>query len=188
MSRATEKAFKHQILLAPVGFSPQPRRIRRSSSIAWKTRALYAMRRRFYFQVLKSDVKLKQRWSSHYFISRIGAPDTKEFLCRETFYVAQMSKQEHAVKFRSYWYWCRLRSFQILEWLWELDVNDYCWVLHQYLKGFIVTKRPILAEVERYDERASEEIAIQIFGKWRDSIYRDSDKEQAETLQRSAFK
>lgn len=140
------------------------------------------MRRRYYFQVLKANVKLKQRWWNNYCILRIGAPDVGEFLCRDTFYVAQISLPGDAVKFKNYWYWCRLRSFQILEWLWALDTNDYCWNLHQFLKGFIVTKRPILSEVERYDSRTSEEITCQVLGEWAAAIYRNTDEEKIRPL------
>jgi hypothetical protein len=180
--RAIKKAFKHKILLAPEGYLPPLGKIRKRASIVWKERALNAMRRRFYFQVLKSNVKLKQRWWNNYCIKRIGVPDAREFLCRETFYVAEMSNKLDAQKFRNYWYWCRRRSFEILEWLWKLDANDYCWSLHVYLKGLIVTKRPILSEIERYDAKSSEEIALQIFGKWKDTIHGISDKKEAASL------
>ena len=136
------------------------------------------MRRRYYFQVLKSGVKLKQKWWNNYCITRIGAPRSGEFLCQETFYVAQISLPADAVKFHDYWYWCRLRSFQILEWLWTLDARSYGWKLHQFLKVFIVTKRPILSEIERYDAKTSEEIAFQIFGEWGASIYGGANKEK----------
>lgn len=157
---------------------PGRRRIRRCASAEWKRRALHVMRRRYYFQVLKAHVKLKQRWQNNYCITRIGAPDVKEFLCPETFYVARMSTMKDAVKFREYWYWCRRRSFEILLWLWELDEEDYCWRLHMYLKGFIVTRRPIMSEVERYESQETNAIRVQVFGEWRTAIYRDSDKAQ----------
>jgi hypothetical protein len=182
VSSATKKAFKHRIQLAPHDFSPRSGKARKHASLDWKEKALYVMRRRYYFQVLKANVKLKQRWWNNYFINRIGAPEVGEFLCSETFYVAQISLPTDAVKFRSYWYWCRLRSFQILEWLWNLDAKDYGWKLHQYLKGFIVTKRPILSEVERYDTKASEEIALQIFGDWSTAIYRNANEEKIRAL------
>lgn len=182
MSSATKKAFKHRIQLAPQEFLPKQKAVRKHASIKWKENALYVMRRRYYFQVLKANVKLKQRWWNNYCIIRAGAPEVGEFLCSETFYVAQISLPADAVKFRSYWYWCRLRSFQILEWLWNLEANDYGWRLHQYLKGFIVTKRPILSEVERYDTKASEEIALQVFGDWGAAIYRGANEEKIRAL------
>lgn len=140
------------------------------------------MRRRFYFQVLKADVKLKQRWWNNYCITRIGAPNQNEFLCSETFYVAQISNKADAVKYKRYWYWCRRKSFDVLEWLWKLETKDYCWSLHLYLKGLIVTKRPILSEVERYESKDTREIAIQIFGKWRNTIYGNSNEETIDAL------
>ena len=188
MPKATRSAFKHGILLRPQGHSFQREKKRRSASIHWKQRALYVMRRRFYFQVLKAHVKLKYRWGNYYCITRIGAPEVKEFLCQETFYVAQMSKKEDAAKFRNYWYWCRRRSFEILEWLWNLQAEDYCWGLHQYLKGFIVTKRPIMSEVERYDAKSSEEILREILATRRAFNNGESGEEQIASMQRSLIK
>lgn len=188
MSNAPKKPFKHGILVAVPDFTPKPKRRRKRSSCLWKERALYAMRRSFYFQVLKANVKLKQKWWNNYCILRIGAPDPGEFLCPESFYVATISKNTDAVKFRSYWYWCRMRSYQILEWLWSIDVDDYCWKLHVHLKGLIVTKRPILSEIERYDSKSSEEIALQIFGKWRTAIYGNTDKKKNNAVQGGSFK
>jgi hypothetical protein len=182
VSSATRKAFKHRILLAPQEFLPDRATVRKHASMEWRENSLYNMRRRYYFQVLKSNIKLKQRWWNNYCITRIGAPDIGEFLCPETFYVAQISLPADAIKFRQYWYWCRLRSFQILEWLWQINAKDYNWKLHQFLKGFIVTKRPILSEVQRYDTKASEEIALQILGDWASAIYRSANEEKIRPL------
>jgi hypothetical protein len=181
-------AFKHGILLRAEGHSLKQSKIRRSASLTWKQKALHVMRRRFYFQVLKAHVKLKYRWGNYYCITRIGAPGVKEFLCRETFYVAQISKKEDAVKFREYWYWCRRRSFEILEWLWNLRAEDYCWKLHMYLKGFIVTKRPIMSEVDRYESKGSEKILRQILRTRRAFIDTGASEKAFESLQRSSFK
>ncbi|MFZ9658658.1 MAG: hypothetical protein ACO29Z_08270, partial [Crocinitomicaceae bacterium] len=152
--KATKQSFKHLIAIAPKGFEPRRQAPKRHSSMAWKERAIYAMRRRFYFQVLKSNVKFKQKWWNNYCITRIGAPCPGEFLCPETFYVAEISKIADAHKFRQYWYWCRRKSFEILEWLWNLKTENYCIQLHEYLNAFIVTKRPILSEIRRYDSKS----------------------------------
>lgn len=188
MPKAMRSAFKHGILLRPRGHSFQREKKRRCASINWKQKALYVMRRRFYFQVLKAHVKLKYRWVNYYCITRIGAPEVKEFLCQETFYVAQISKKEDAAKFREYWYWCRRRSFEILEWLWNLQAEDYCWKLHQYLKGFIVTKRPIMSEVERYDTKSSEEILCEILRARRAFNNGESGEKEIASMQRSLIK
>ena len=182
MTKAVKKSFKHRIAIAPIGFEPNKRTPRRYSSIAWKRRAIYIMRRRFYFQVLKANSKLRQNWWNHYCITRIGAPGPGEFLCHETFYVAEISKITDAKKFRRYWYWCRRRSFEILEWLWNLKTENYCIQLHEYLNGFIVTKRPILSEIRRYDSSGEQEIILQVFGKWKNSIYGSSNKKEAPSL------
>jgi hypothetical protein len=58
VSSATKKAFKHRIQLAPQEFLPKQKAVRRHASIKWKENALYVMRRRYYFQVLKANVKL----------------------------------------------------------------------------------------------------------------------------------
>jgi len=176
------KPFKHRILLAPQDFLPKAKPVSKYTSIDWKRRALYIMRRKYYFQVLKSNIKLKQRWWNNYCITRIGAADVGEFFCRETFYVAQISKAEDAVKFRNYWYWCRLRSFEILEWLWGIQEKDYCWGLHLHLKCLIVTRRPVMSELTRYDSKASEEIALQVFGDWRPAIYKGADEKKIRPL------
>ena len=188
MPKATRSAFKHGILLRPQGHSFQRERVNNYCSLDWKENALYVMRRRFYFQVLKAHVKLKFRWWNYYCITRIGAPSVKEFLCQETFYVAQISKKEDAERFRNYWYWCRKRSFEILEWLWNLRAEDYCWDLHQYLKGFIVTKRPIMSEVERYDEKSSEEICCEILRTRRAFNDGESGETEIAFMQRSVIK
>lgn len=137
---------------------------------------------RFYFQVLKANVKLKQKWWNNYSIQRIGAPSVCEFLCQETFYVAAISRQTDAVKFREYWYWCRRKSFEILKWLWELETEEYSWRLHLHLKGLLVTKRPILSEVERYESKAQSEITLQIFRDWDAAIYRGANEETIRPL------
>jgi len=162
--RATKRAFKHGIVIASSEVQVDFVRKRRHSSIAWKEQALYVMRRNFYFQVLKSGVKLKQKWWNNYCITRIGVPEAGEFLCHETFYVAEISRIEDSVKFRNYWYWCRKKSLDILKWLWGLPAEEYSWKLHIYLKSLIVTKRPILSELQRYDSKTAEEITLQIFG------------------------
>jgi hypothetical protein len=126
---------------------------------------------RFYFQVLKADVKMRQRWINNYCILRVGVPGEKEFLCRETFYVASMSLKSDAARFRSYWYWCKKKSLEILEWLWSIKEEDYSWRLHIYLKGIIVTRRPILSEIKRYEAKTAEEITLQVFREWKSSIY-----------------
>lgn len=153
----------------------------------WKHRALYVMRRRYYFQVLKAHEKLKQRWINNYCITRIGAPDVKEFLCHETYYVAQMSTMQDARKYKNYWYWCRKKSFEILMWLWGLDVESYGWKLHMYLKGFIVTPRPILSEVYRYDDKGESKIARQIFKQWRPIIDRSANEDEIFAVQGGTF-
>lgn len=146
------------------------------------------MRMRFYFQVIKSDVKMKQRWWNNYCILRIGVPGSKEFLCQETFYVAQMSEKSDAEKFRAYWYWCKCKSLEILAWLWSIGESDYSWRLHIYLKGLIVTRRPILSEVKRYEAKTAEEIALQVFRERDAVVYRDTDKEKICSLQGGTWK
>lgn len=158
-----------------MGYLPPRSTQKRSSSIDWKRRALSAMRRRFYFQVLKADFKLKQKWWNNYCILRIGAPGKKEFLCQETFYVACMSKESDAKKFREYWYWCKRKSLEILIWLWNLPAENYSWSLHVCLLGLIVTKRPILSEIQRYESKTSQEIAFQIFREWGTFIHRGAN-------------
>lgn len=103
-------------------------------------------------------------------------------MCRETFYVGAMSLPSDAVKFRQYWYWCRQKSFDILLWLWELDVNEYSWKLHLHLKALLVTKRPILSEVERYEAKKQDEITLQVFRDWKAAIYRGTDEEKIRPL------
>jgi hypothetical protein len=139
--------------------------------MAWKERAIRLMRMKFYFQVIKANAKVKQRWWSNYCIKRIGVPTEKEFLCQETFYVASMSTKRDAAKFRSYWYWCKRKSIDILAWLLKLDESDYSWKLHVHLRELIVTRRPILSEIKRYEAKTAEEIALQVFGKWKPSVY-----------------
>lgn len=166
MPRATKKAFKHRIVIVSPGAESHVVRTRKHSSLAWKQRALYVMRRNFYFQVLKATTKLRQNWWNNYCIKRIGVPNPGEFLCRETFYVAEMGRAADAIKFKNYWYWCKRRSIEILKWLWQLPVEEYCWRLHLYLKGLIVTKRPILSEIHRYDAKTENEIVLQVFREW----------------------
>jgi hypothetical protein len=171
MPNPIHKPFKHLIKLAPEGFTPKGPTKRQSASVKWKKRAIDSIKMRFYFQVLKADIKLKQRWWNNYCITRIGVPGEREFLCQETFYVATMSRKQDATKFKNYWYWCKRRSLEILIWLFELDDTDYSWKLHIHLRGLIVTRRPMLSEVKRYEAKTSEEIALQVFGKWKHSIY-----------------
>lgn len=180
--KAAQRPNKHGILLAPVGFSVGTATKPRYASIKWKQRAIQTMRMRFYFQVLKANVKLKQKWWNNYSIQRIGAPGIGEFLCHETFYVAAMSLPSDAVKFRQYWYWCRRKSFEILLWLWELETDEYSWKLHLHLKGLLVTKRPILSEVERYESKETTEITLQVFRDWSAAIYRGTNEEKIRPL------
>lgn len=77
-----------------------------------------------------------------------------------------MGRASDAIKFKNYWYWCKRRSIEILKWLWRLPVEEYCWKLHLYLKGLIVTKRPILSEIHRYDAKTENEIVLQVFREW----------------------
>ena len=182
MVKAAQKPNKHGILLAPTGFSVVKNTKRRHASIKWKQRALRTMRMRFYFQVLKANVKLKQKWWNNYSIQRVGVPNLGEFLCRDTFYVAAMSLPSDAVKFREYWYWCRRKSFEILEWLWELDTEEYSWQLHLHLKRLLITRRPILSEVERYESKGQSEITLQVFRDWNAAIYRGTNEEKIRPL------
>ena len=117
-----------------------------------------------------------------YSIQRIGAPDKGEFLCSETFYVGAISLPSDAVKFREYWRACRYKSFEILLWLWELETNQYSWKLHLYLKSLLVTKRPILSEVKRYESKQKTEITLQVFRDWKFAIYRGTDEEKIRPL------
>ncbi len=162
--KATKKAFKHRIVIVSPQTEIAPIKARQHSSIKWKQKALYSTKRKFYFQVLKADTRLRRNWWNNYYITRIGAPQPGEFLCRETFYVAKMSEQADAIKFKTYWYWCKKRSLEILEWLWALPPEEYCWKLHIYLRGLIVTKPAILSEIQRYDSKTEDEIVLQIFG------------------------
>lgn len=180
--KTAQKPNKHGILLAPIGFSVAPVTKPRYVSIKWKEHTLNKMRMRFYFQVLKANVKLKQKWWNNYSIQRIGAPGRGEFLCHETFYVASISLPSDAVKFREYWYWCRRKSFEILLWLWELEAEEYSWKLHLYLRGLLVTRRPILSEVERYESKKQTEITLQVFRDWNAAIYRGANEEKIRPL------
>lgn len=177
-----QKAHKHGIVLVPETYSVIKTTKPKYTSTPWRRRALSGMRMRFYYQVLKANVKLKQKWWNNYCIHRIGVPGVKEFLCHETYYVAAMSNQADAVKFREYWYWCRRKSFEVLQWLWEIDTEDYSWKLHLYLKGLLVTKRPILSEVKRYESRSQGQITLQIFRDWSAAIYRGTNEEKIRPL------
>jgi hypothetical protein len=169
------KPFAHGIQLAPVGFRPSRKVARATKRNEWKYVALNKMRMRFYFQVLKSEVKFKRHWWNNYCISRIGAPGKYEFLCHETFYVATIIEQEEATKYRTFWVKCYRKSLEILEWLWGIEYENYSWDLHQHLKQLIVTPRPILSETERYDKLTQSEIASLIQRKLSYSFYARTD-------------
>lgn len=180
--KARQKPNKHGILLAPPEVFPARSNGSTRRSTVWRERALRSIRMKFYFQVLKANVKLKQKWWNNYSINRIGVPGKGEFLCGETFYVGAISLPSDAKKFREYWYWCRRKSLEILVWLWELDACEYSWGLHLYLKSLIVTKRPILSEVKRYESKQENEITLQIFRDWKIAIYRGTDEEKIRPL------
>lgn len=180
--KAAQRPNKHGILLASPDRAVAKVTKPRYMHMPWKRRALSQMRMRFYFQVLKANVKLKQKWWNNYSIQRIGVPGKGEFMCRDTFYVAAMSLPSDAVKFREYWYWCRRKSFEILQWLWNLDEQEYSWKLHLYLKGLLVTKRPILSETQRYESKTQSEVTLQIFRDWDAAIYRGTNEEKIRPL------
>jgi hypothetical protein len=172
------KSFAHGIQLAPTGFRPERKVTKATKGNGWKQKALSAMRMRFYFQVLKAEVKFKRHWINNYCIVRIGAPRIYEFLCYETNYVATMIKPEEAAKYRKYWVSCYRKSLEILDWLWRIDAESYSWRLHQHLKQLIVTPRPILSEVERYGGIAENEIASEVFRKWSVIVHRGSNEKE----------
>lgn len=174
---ARRRPFAHGIQIAPKELVKRRKSKRPSKNCIWQRKALDTMRMKFYFQVCKAEIKIKRKWSNNYCIKRIGAPGTMEFLCRETFYVASMIEQRDAQKFRAYWIQCYRKSLEILNWLWQLNYSSYSWRLHLYLRSLIVTPRPILSEVERYESRTSEEITSEVFRKWGDVIQRTADKE-----------
>ena len=180
--KTAQKPNKHRILLAPHGFSVANETVPGYLSDEWKDKSLTKMRMRFYFQVLKANVKLKQKWWNNYSIQRIGVPGKGEFLCRDTYYVGSISLPSDAVKFRYYWYSCRRKSFDILLWLWQLERKEYSWSLHLHLKSLLVTKRPILSEVERYESKEQSEITLQVFRDWKTAIYRGADEEKIRPL------
>lgn len=169
------KPFAHGIVLTPPGFRPARKVTRATKRGGWKEIALDKMRMRFYFQVLKSEVKFKRHWWNNYCILRIGAPGKYEFLCRETFYVATMIQPNEAKKYRAYWISCYRKSLEILEWLWKIDAADYSWDLHQHLKQLIVTPRPILSETDRYAGLAPAEITSEILRKRKFAFHKNSD-------------
>jgi hypothetical protein len=170
------KPFSHGIVLAPKGVRPEKNVTRNTKRGEWKIRALQKMRMRFYFQVIKSEVKFKRHWWNNYCILRIGVPGKYEFLCRETNYVATIIHAKEAKKYRTYWVNCYRKSLEILKWLWEVDYCDYTWNLHQHLKQLIVTARPILSEIERYDKLTEIEITSEILRKWSVAFYENSDQ------------
>ncbi|NCX55732.1 MAG: hypothetical protein EBW87_00825 [Burkholderiaceae bacterium] len=178
------QAFAHGIQVVPRESVKRRKNKRPSRNCVWQHKALNTMRMRFYFQVLKAEIKIKRKWSNNYCIKRIGVPGRAEFLCRETFYVASMIEQREAEKFRAYWIQCYRKSLEILNWLWRLDHSSYSWRLHLYLRSLIVTSRPILSEVERYESRTREEITSEIFGKWGDIVQRAANKETLCDLQK----
>lgn len=182
------KPFAHGIQLAPEGFRPARKVTRPTKRGSWKHDALNKMRMRFYFQVLKAEVKFKRHWWNNYCIVRIGAPGKYEFLCYETNYVATIIEQKEATKYRTYWVKCYRKSLEILQWLWQIQHENYSWDLHQHLKQLIVTPRPILSEAQRYDKLTEKEVTSEVFRKWGDIIHRAADEKEIRNLQNSTDK
>ena len=176
------KPFAHGIKLAPQGYRPRKKVTRNTKKSDWKYKALNKMRMLFYFQVLKSEVKFKRHWWNNYCIVRIGAPGSCEFLCHETFYVAKIIEQKEAAKYRTFWVKCYMKSLEILNWLWQIQYENYSWSLHQHLKQLIVTPRPILSETERYGRFTEKEIASEVFRKWSNIIHGRTNKKTICTL------